>query len=102
MVNNKDNEYSFDTTLYEREKYVKEVWEVYNSIISSVSHTGWGHLLTESFKPKMVPIQKVVRAPKFTSYIYTPPSNKVHYFVTDKSGNKIESHYLLRLPKTLY
>lgn len=101
MVERK-NEYSFNTTLVERERYVKELWTTYRQIIDSIKHTSWARFLEESFKPTMVPIQRVVRAPIFKTYRYTPPNNKIHYFVTDKNFEKVEKSYLLTLPKTLY
>ena len=81
---NKDKYYSFDTILVERERYVKELWEAYSKIIGSVSHP-WRYLMGKYSRPKMVPIRRVVRAPRYKSYKYTPRLS-IRYVVTDPSG----------------
>lgn len=93
--------YSFETTLVERERYVKELWKTYETIISSIHAPGWIHYLKEYFKPTMIPIQRVVRAPRFKSYSYHPPQ-KIYYVKMDKTGGKVDKMYLLTPPKTLY
>lgn len=100
MIFLKNPEYSFDMTLIERERYVKTLWECYNHICDSVKDEGWFKYLKDYLKPKMIPIQRVVRAPKFKSYKYTP-RQYIRYCVTDPTS-KIVSAYLLTPPKTLY
>lgn len=97
----KDVGFSFETTLVERERYVKELWKTYEMIISTVHAPGWTNYLKEIYKPTMIPIQRVVRAPRFKSYRYQPPQ-KIYYVKTDKTGEKVDKSYLLTPPKTLY
>lgn len=87
--------------LFERERYVKKLWEIYNQIISSLKHLSWFEYVKEYYKPKMVPIQRVVEAPKIKAYNYIPEP-QIRYFVTDPASNKIINAYLLTPPKTLY
>lgn len=96
-----DNNYSFKTTLVERERYVKELWKVYHQICDSVNDSGWFKYFKDYFKPKMIPIQRVVKAPKIKSFRYNPPL-QAYYIKTDRSFKKVEKAYLLTLPTTLY
>lgn len=52
-------------------------------------------------KPKVVPIQRVIRAPKFKSYVYIPRA-QITYIVTDPENNEVKKVYLLTPQKTLY
>lgn len=87
--------------LVERERLAKELWRQYDEIRNSLKSPSWVNFMNDYWKPKMVPIQRVIRAPKFKSYVYTPRA-QITYIVADPENNEVKKVYLLTPPKTLY
>lgn len=87
--------------LEKREKLATQLWQTYNSILNSLKSKEWKSLLEEYFKPDMIPIQRVIRAPKIKCSKYNSP-NQIHYVVLDLSGSKVEKEYILTTETTLY